>query len=326
MFPSSFLCYLFFSNYSDIQAKMKNKMIPLLGVSLILNLVLAAKIYVLLYPEKLLPLAAPNVTKSETKNNQFDEINPEKGFRIKAKFGNIGPQMIKNGVIDLEKFKQTYSKSGQPLTAEQEKILVSGSDNEITIDRDNSYFLLNFFWAVGLNNKSVILEKGEITKYGGRQDLGNFASTGGWSLGKTKAMDYYSKNKLIKLTPEQEALVSSVASNIFRPCCNNSTAFPDCNHGMALLGVLELMAGSGASEDEMYQAAKYFNAYWFPGNYYDLALYFKNKEGKSFSELDAKLLLSKEYSSASGWKAAKKWLIDNGLEEQPPAKSGGCGV
>jgi hypothetical protein len=47
---------------------------------------------------------------------------------------------------------------------------------------------------------------------------------------------------LIPLTAEQQALVEEVAAEIYRPCCNNSTLFPDCNHGMAMLGFLELLA------------------------------------------------------------------------------------
>ena len=165
-----------------------------------------------------------------------------------------------------------------------------------------------------------------MMKYGGLKGAGDFASTGGWSLAKGATMNYYSKASLIPLTLEQEKLVEKVSSNIFRPCCNNSTALPDCNHGMALLGVLQLMAGNGATESEMYEAGKYFNAFWFPGNYYDLALYFKNKEGVSFTDIDAKLLLSKDYSSASGAKNIKQWLSQEGLVEEPPKTSGGCGV
>ncbi|KKR73346.1 MAG: hypothetical protein UU16_C0023G0011 [Candidatus Woesebacteria bacterium GW2011_GWA2_40_7] len=165
-----------------------------------------------------------------------------------------------------------------------------------------------------------------MMKYGGIKGAGDFASTGGWSLAKGSTMNYYSRSVLIPLTSEQEQLVEKVSSNIFRPCCNNSTAFPDCNHGMALLGVLQFMAGNGASEREMYEAGKYFNAFWFPGNYFDLALYFKNKEGKNFSDIDAKLLLSKDYSSATGAKNIKLWLSEQGLVEEPPKTGGGCGV
>ncbi|KKR79435.1 MAG: hypothetical protein UU73_C0002G0070 [Candidatus Daviesbacteria bacterium GW2011_GWA1_41_61] len=267
-----------------------------------------------------------NVSKTQVNSaDVFAQINPAGGYEMNATYGNIGPKMLEMGVIDLEKFKQVYQQSGQPLTPEQEEILIRGSDKTIKIDQSNSYFLLNFFWAFGLGNKTKILTAGDMVKYGQGQ-VGNFASTGGWTLAKGDATDYYSKRALMPFTAEQEELVNKVASNIYRPCCGNSTAFPDCNHGMALLGILELMAANGATEDEMYEAAKYINAFWFPGNYYDIALYFKNKEGKDYKDIDARLVLSKDISSAFGAQTVKKWLTENGIVEPPPSQGGGCGV
>ncbi len=311
-----------------------SKFFPILFVSLAASIFLTA---FLLFPKitKIRESKTTSNSKSGDSNtvvstaeqdNLFDEINPSLGFSINASYSNLGPKMINLGVIDAAKFKDTYEKSNQPLTDEQVEILEKGSSQRITINRDNSYFLLNFFWAMGLANKSPILDEGEMVKYGGKKGAGNFASTGGWTLAKGDAMNYYSKVSLIPLTREQEALVYEVTSNIFRPCCNNSTAFPDCNHGMALLAVMQLMAANGATEKEMYEAGKYFNAFWFPGNYYDLALYFKNKDGVSFKDLDAKTALSREYSSASGAQNIKKWLIEKGLIQQPSKGGGGCGV
>jgi len=224
----------------------KNLWFIVLSVSLGLNVLVLG--YYVLKPEvnKLVLKRKETAAKKETAN-LFDEINPVKGFTINAKYENLGPKMISSGVIDLDKFKQTYEKSSQPLTKEQLEILTKGSDKKIKIDRDNSYFLLNFFWAVGLNNKSKVLDEGDIVKYG-EGKVGNFASTGGWSLSKTQPMDYYAKSELIPMIAEQESLVQKVASNIYRPCCDNSTAFPDCNHGMALLAVLQLMAANNATE------------------------------------------------------------------------------
>jgi len=253
------------------------------------------------------------------------QINPAQGYQIEATYGDLGPKMIKAGVIDLDKFKSVYENSGQPLTDEQLKILTQGSNQKITISSSNAYFLLNFFWAAGLANRNRILTEGEITKYG-QDQIGYFASTGGWTLAKGKAVDYLAKSRLIPLTPAQEALVERVSSNIYRPCCNNPTSFPDCNHGMALLGVLQLMAASGASEAQMYQAAKYFNAFWFPQSYYDLAVYFKATKGWDFDQIDPKELLGKNYSSVSGWQRTKKLLAQKGLIKQAPKTGGGCGV
>lgn len=44
--------------------------------------------------------------------------------------------------------------------------------------------------------------------------------------------------------------VEEVAAAVYRPCCNSHTPFPGCNHGMAMLGLLELMAPQRASADE----------------------------------------------------------------------------
>lgn len=123
--------------------------------------------------------------------------------------------------------------------------------------------MLNMFWAFGLANKNEILEKGPMMdpKYGG---AGRFASTGGWTLAVGDAMSHYSMHSLIALTPEQQVLVEKVSKNIFRPCCANPAYFPDCNHGMAMLGILELMASQGKSESELYATAKAVNNIWFP--------------------------------------------------------------
>lgn len=256
----------------------------------------------------------------------FAQINPPEGYEMKTKYNDIGPQMLQMGVIDLDKFKQTYEKSGQPLTPEQLDILTKGSNKKIKITSDNSYFLLNFFWALGLSNKTKILEEGDMVKYGEGQ-VGNFASTGGWSLAKSSdPMQYYSKRAIVPLTKEQEDLVNRVASGVYRPCCGNSTAFPDCNHGMALLGVFELMAAQGATESEIYQAGKYINSFWFPGTAFDTALYFKNKDGLEFKDINPKTYLSRDIFSAFGAQAVKKWLIEKGIQEKPPAQGGGCGV
>ncbi len=303
----------------------------LLFASLTINLVLVGYFLwekTFFNPTKINTITSTKVTTAASDNNTtiFSEINPTEGYEINALFGDLGPKMIKSGVIDLEKFRAAYARSGQSLSAGQEEILTKGSTQKIRITRENSYFLLNLFWAVGLSNNSKLLTSGEMVKYGGEKDLGNFASTGGWTLGVSSAMNYYAKSNLINLTAGQEALVNAVAARIYRPCCDNSTAFPDCNHGMALLGVLELLATNGASQDEMFQAAKYFNAFWFPGNYYDLAVYFKNKEGKDFDQVDPRILLSKDYSSASGYRIIKKWLVDQGLVKEPPKQGGGCGI
>src|SRR3989338_7464064 len=112
-------------------------------------------------------------------------------------------------------------------------------------------------------------------------------------------MNHYSRHPLVVLTKEQQELVEEVSKNIFRPCCNNPTYFPDCNHGMAMLGLLELAASQGFGEKELYQMARKVNAFWFPDQYLTIAKYLESK-GKSWNDADPKEILGAKYSSASG--------------------------
>ena len=155
-------------------------------------------------------------------------------------------------------------------------------------------------------------------KYGG---AGNFASTGGWTIARGDAMEHYSKYNFINLTPDQQSLVERVSQGIYRPCCGNSTYFPDCNHGMAMLGLLELMASQGISEKEMYKAALKVNSYWFPDTYLTIAKYLQEKKNISFDKADPKEILGREYSSGQGFQAILQQVA-------PPENRGGgsCGV
>lgn len=184
----------------------------------------------------------------------------EKAFALS--WGNMGMQMMDAGVIDREKFENLYNMRGG-LSEIDEKLLYGNNEGGLVIDSENSAIMLNMLWAFGLGNKNSILENGPMMdpRYGG---AGNFASTGGWTLSKGNTMDHYSMHQFVTLTTEQQTLVERVAKNIYRPCCKNSTYFPDCNHGMAMLGLLELMASQGASEDDMYELAQEVNGYWFP--------------------------------------------------------------
>ncbi|OGK11763.1 hypothetical protein A2954_04875 [Candidatus Roizmanbacteria bacterium RIFCSPLOWO2_01_FULL_37_12] len=323
------------NNKGKLELNISTKTLPQLTPLLVLILFV---IFIYSLP-KLPKIVRLNTQKNITAANQaagttspetaalMKKINPPEGYELNATYGDIGPQMLELGVIDEQKFKDTYAQSGQPLSQEQLDILTKKSNKKIKITPENSYFLLNFFWAFGLANESKILTEGDMVNSGGIEGAGNFASTGGWTLTKGgNVMEYYSKKAIVPLTEDQEKLVNEVSSNVYRPCCGNSTAFPDCNHGMALLGIFELMAAQGATQSEMYEAGKYINSFWFPQNAFDAALYFKNKEKKEFEEVDGKTFLSNDVFSAFGAQNIKKWLVDNGVQEQPPAQGGGCGV
>ena len=200
---------------------------------------------------------------------------------------------------------------------EYQKLIEKNANEKIVITSQNSGYLLNLLWALGLANKNPILEDEMMNpSYGG---TGNFASTGGWTLAKGSAMSHYNMHPLIVLTSEQQALVDRVSRNIYRPCCGNSTHFPDCNHGMAMLGLLELMASQGVSEQDMYKTALTVNSYWFPDTYLTIATYMKNK-GIAWKNVSPQEMLSASYSSSSGYRNISSQVT----QPQQGQGGGGC--
>lgn len=246
------------------------------------------------------------------------KVLPPEGVTLPVRWGDLGTQLVREGVIDADKFKALYSGRGT-FTSEYQALL-SGKDNgNIKITKENAGYLLNLFWALGLAQKNPILDSGEMTnkEYGGAE---NFASTGGWTLAKGQVMDHYSHHSFVTLTPAQQALVDKVSRGIYRPCCGNSTHFPDCNHGMAMLGLLELMASQGVSEQDMWKTALAVNSYWFPDTYLAIAT-LKEKQGTPWQKIDPREVLGAKYSSSDGY----QWVL---TQVNPPESKGGggCGV
>lgn len=227
--------------------------------------------------------------------------------------------MVEFGVIDQQKFENLYSQRGG-LDKESQKLLTNSVHGRLIMTKENSGLLLNLLWALGLSNKNDILEKGPMAdkKYG---RAGNFASTGGWTLAADQPVNHYSRHAMISLTPEQQSLVERVSQNIYRPCCGNSTHFPDCNHGMAMLGLLELMASHGASERDMWKAALAVNSYWFPDTYLTIATFMKNK-GVDWKDVNPQEILGIDYSSAQGYQRIASQVV----KPQQQQGGGGCGV
>lgn len=242
----------------------------------------------------------------------------DKGIRLPVVWGDLGKQLIDGGAIDQVKFENLYSQRGG-LDEESKKLLTREDNGNLVITKENAGVILNLLWALGLANDNPILREGPMQdeKYGGAD---RFASTGGWTISKGNAMEHYSVHSLIQLTVEQQELVESVSKNIYRPCCGNSTYFPDCNHGMAMLGLLELAASQGVNEKELYEMALDVNSYWFPSIYVTIAKYFEMRE-VDWKDVNAKEVLGSLYSSASGYNQV--------LSEVEPVKTqggGSCGV
>ncbi|MBI2588052.1 hypothetical protein HYW30_02010 [Candidatus Azambacteria bacterium] len=190
---------------------------------------------------------------------------------LPVRWGDLKGKMVEAGVIDKEKI---------------------GDVETLPI--------LTVLWALGLGTKNEILEQGPMSdpRYG---SPARFASTGGWTLARGDAMEHYSRHPFIVLTPEQQELVARVSKNIYRPCCANPAHFPDCNHGMAMLGLLELLASQDANEAEMYRIALEVNSAWFPDTYRAIAKYLESR-GTAWENADPKELLGYEFSSAAGYR------------------------
>jgi hypothetical protein len=253
----------------------------------------------------------------------YKQVNPADGYSLPVSYKDLGPQLMAAGLIDYDAFRNVMAESGDALSSRQIDILQKGSNEQIVITAENAHFLLNYFWAVGLANKNSILTDGLIVQYSEGQ-IDRFASTGGWTLATKPITDLYASMDLIPLTPEQQARVEEVAAAVYRPCCNNHTLFPYCNHGMAMLGLLELMASQNASVDEMFEAAKYVNAYWFPQQSLETAMYLKANQNIEFADADARLVTGAEISSGSGFAAIHQSLQTSGLLPQAPSQGGSC--
>ncbi len=246
-------------------------------------------------------------------------VTPADGYTTSLAWGDIGKKLVEVGAIDKQKYEEIFNSN---TNGKQELDVLEGeTDKKISINENNSRFVVNTLWALGLVNKSKVLDEGPMKT--GETPAGNFASTGGWTLGSKEAMELYSSQELIPLTDDQQNLVQNIALNVYRPCCGNDTAFPDCNHGMAALGYIELAVASGLSEEQIYKDLLAFNSFWFPQNYVEMAVYFQQEDGTTWDQVDPQLALSKEYSSAQGAQT-----ISAAVQDVPGLKSqgGSCGA
>ena len=237
-------------------------------------------------------------------------------IRLPIKWADLGKKLIDTGVIDKNKFAEIMG----TLPDADRKLVEDTNNGEIIMTEQNSRLILNLLWGFGLANKNDVLDKGEMMQ--DPKQTGNFASTGGWNISSGSTMSHFSKHNFITLTSEQQAMVEEMSKNIYRPCCDNSTHFPDCNHGMAMLGLLELMAANGVSKAEAYKVALQVNSMWFPQTYQDLAVYFA-ENGTSWDKVDPKVVLGINYSSASGYKNTRAQIKSL---PQPTQGGGGCGL
>jgi cytochrome c-type biogenesis protein CcmH/NrfF len=289
-----------------------------LGVAIIQHYYYKGQINELVsYREKV--IADPLAVAKEQDARLQAQVLSEEGIEIPIKWGDLGKRLVEIGVIDEEKFVSLF-RSG-PISGTDnvyEEILAGEYDGNIVLTQENSRFVLNTLWALGLAQRSQVLDdmKEEYPQ------VANLAATGGWTIGKANAMEYYGNHDLVDLTSEQQVLVKQITENIYRPCCNNHTAFADCNHGMAMLGLVELMVANGNSEEEIYDVALAVNTTWFPDTYLTIAKYMEKERGLAWEEVDSKEALGAEFSSGSGFRK----VLAQVEPVQSSGSGGGCGV
>ncbi len=208
-------------------------------------------------------------------------------------------RLVRAQVLVPEKLRAIYARRGG-IPGELEVALTSPTLEPIVLTRGNAALYVNLLWPIGLSNRMRANDNSPIN---GRMRFG-FASVGGWTLGTAPNGGFdYNHHEIVALSPQQDARAAQVARATYRPCCDNSTFFQDCNHGSALLGLLALGAAQGLNEDDLYREALAFNAHWFPDQYRLTAVFFKGAIGRDWAQLDPRLVLSARYSSASGWRA-----------------------
>lgn len=247
-------------------------------------------------------------------------VLPEAGYTSRVALRDAVLKLIEHGAIDPQKFATTYGSRGG-LPAELRYLIRWPSHLPIRLTRENAALYVNILWPLGLANHMNANDRSPLNG----PSLSTFASTGGWNLGKAETGgDYFNKLAIVELTPEQEALVTRVAENAYRPCCGNSTFFQDCNHGSALLGLLELGAAQGLSEGELFREAVAFNSFWFPDTYVRTALYFKAVEGKDWVDVDPRIVMSASYSALRPWQTNVQTALA-GIPNLIPEEQGGAG-
>ncbi len=253
-----------------------------------------------------------------------NRVVPPEGYQTRVWFGDSIVRLVAAGAISPEKFRRLYATRGG-LPKWMARLFAEPSVEPIKLGFDTAPYLLNLLWPLGLSTKTRFNAQSPLNG----DSLAKFASTGGWRLGEAaNGSVYFNRVEAIGLDEGQEMNLLAVTRKVFRPCCDNSTFFQDCNHGSALLGLLELAASQGATADELRELALAANAFWYPDQYLEIAVYFKEIEDTPWEAVAPATILGKANSSRSGWsRNVHDALIKANLVPRAMAKrQAGCGV
>jgi len=250
------------------------------------------------------------------------EVVPEGGVELPVAFGDSVRRLVGGGAIAPAKLDRLYAKRGGfPDWAGA--LFSNNSTDPIRFSAATAPVLLNLLWPLGLSNRVAFNERSPLK--GPR--VGRFASTGGWTLGTRPGGELFNGVDALPLNAAQGQVVVEAAHASFRPCCDNSAFFQDCNHGSALLGLYQLAAAQGASAAELFRIGKVANSYWYPRQYLAAAIYFRRVEDLGWSDVEPAQLMGRRYSSASGWRRnVDARLRAAGLRPGNDSSGGGCAV
>ncbi|MDE1828155.1 MAG: hypothetical protein KGH65_03285 [Candidatus Micrarchaeota archaeon] len=260
--------------------------------------------------------SAPQINASQINyNSLIQQVLPNQGYTFPVRWGKTAKQLVDSNALNVSALSAILNSSGEPLTLEQKKILNGTSNANVILNNSYALFTLDVLWGIGVNNNNPIINSGPITQSG--NDPNNFASTGGYQpLGNLQL----GKLNLIALTPQQQTLMYDVATHSYRPCCDNPTAFPDCNHGAAALALVELMISQGNSENATFEAVKEFNSFYFT-QYYMYDAIFLRSHGIDWNNVPASYIVGYNFSSLSGAIHAAQY--DQKYKLLPQSSNGG---
>ena len=269
------------------------------------------------------------------------QVIPQNGYALSFKWGDSVHKLVETGALNISNLSIILNSSKQPLTPVEGDILNGTYNGYIQFNSTNAEFVQLVLWSLGINNNNTIINEGPIInasipyadQINSNASLNQkvtpqyvashyFASTGGYGpLGKLQLGEL----NIISLTSQQQALMYDVATHSYRPCCDNPTAFPDCNHGAAALGLVELLASQGANETQMFDAIRYFYQYQFPPQYAEIAAYF-DSQGGNYSQVNSSEVMGFGFSSYSGFSNVNQYLLKNGILQQPSGSGASCGA
>ncbi len=273
--------------------------------------------------QQTLPPLFNNPPKTNTVNvNQLEgEVIPAQGYVLPVKWGKSAKELVDSGALNITALSSILQQSGQPLTAEELQILNGTSDENITINANNTLFDLYVLWGVGISNNNSIINSGPLMQNG---NPNNFASTGGYlPLGNLMI----GQLNIMNLSSNEQTIAEQVAFNSYRPCCDNPTGFPDCNHGAAALGLIEIMASQGNSLNATFEAVRDFNSFQFTQQYMEEAVFFAS-QGQDWNAVPASTVVNYNFSSATGSSYVMQYIQKFGLVQSQGASgsSASCGV